>query len=41
MDALKNLFVQANIVDKLHYANRITDHGLLRLLEQIIANAVT
>jgi len=39
MDALRNLFVQANLVEKSKFANRILEMGLLALLEKIIATS--
>ena len=40
MDALRNLFVQAHLVERPHYADAMLDLGLITLCENIIEKAV-
>ena len=40
MDAIRNLFIQANLIDQPHYAKLIIEQGLFATLEQIIGKAI-
>lgn len=40
LDALRNLFVQASILEKHTYSSRIMEAGFLPLLESTISSAV-
>ena len=40
MDAIRNLYIQAHLIDKPDYAQMIIDAGLFATLEQVIGKAI-
>ena len=40
MDAVRNLFIQAHLIDKPQFAQVILDQGLFSTLEEIIGKAI-
>jgi len=40
LDAIRNLFIQANLIDRPQYAQLILDAGLFATLEEIIGKAI-
>ena len=40
MDAIRNLFIQAHLIDKPQFAQVILNQGLFTTLEQIISKAI-
>ena len=40
MDALRNLFVQASLIEMPTYANRVLDSGIVAVCESIIEKAM-